>query len=98
MKIRNSIWKISFLCSIIYLLLGNLTGYLGSIKFLSDDNFLFLVFAPYSFVWGICSMEGWDLAGIIIQIVPLVLMTFIFLPIGLIFVKDETSNISNTNK
>jgi hypothetical protein len=88
LDLRNNIWTIPILCSSGHLLLGNFFGYLTSVN-LVNFQIIDILFFPYTFIWGMCDFVGWDSFAIFIQIVPLTLVFFLFLPIGLYFYKQN---------
>ena len=81
MKIKNKAFKIAVLISILHCFLGNFVGAEA------DSTFIQCVFFPYSFIGGLANFAQWDCIVLILMLIALLIMTFIFYPIGLIFDK-----------
>jgi len=81
--------QITLIVSIIYFVIGNLIGYYGYTSKISDDNVLYLVFAPYTMWWGMSAMVGVDWSICIPLGISFLLSIAVFFPIGLYFGKDN---------
>jgi hypothetical protein len=74
MKSRKTTFAIAILIAIIHCVLGNLIGASYNIS----SNFLEFIFLPYSFIGGLSNFAGWDTLSIVLELIGLVVMTFIF--------------------
>lgn len=84
-----SVFKISLLISILYCLIGNFIGILNYNRILNDENFLVLLFLPYTLIWGLGSLVGLDIFALIIELLFIYILAWVFLPFGIIISKRK---------
>jgi hypothetical protein len=75
--------KIALLITTIYFVLGNIVGYAVYTNSISVDNFLVLLFVPYTFTWGLSAMVGADWLSFVFIAIAFAGSFGVFFPIGL---------------
>jgi hypothetical protein len=81
--------QITLLIAIIYCILGNVVGYLTTIFAVSADGLLSNIFIPYTFIWGISSLAGFDWLSVVFEVMAFLFSVACFFPIGLYFAKKR---------
>lgn len=75
-------WKITFVITLVYFLLGNIAGLLLSKELIAEDGILFYLFFPYTIIWGLSALAGFDYMSVIFDVAALAISTLLFFPLG----------------
>ena len=78
-----SVFQISFLTSLAYCIMGNLVGILIYNEIISDHSLVSYIFFPYSLPWSMCLLVGFDYSVFIFQLPIILVLTFVFFPVGI---------------
>jgi hypothetical protein len=75
---KNNRWIYALACSLFYLFLAFLVGWLNSRFYIDSDNPLVSFFFPYAFIFGITDMVGWDFLAFLLLGLIFLVVTFVF--------------------
>ena len=73
--------RFTLVLAFVHLVLGNIAGWI-SCQFLVVPDLLTYFFAPYTFIWGLSCMVGWDGLSLILMFFGFVVVAAILFPIG----------------
>jgi hypothetical protein len=90
---KNKAKKITLLIASFYCLFGNIIGYILA-KSMISDGLLCYSFIPYTFIWGLSSLVGFDWLSFVFEIIAFLLSCAIFFPIGLYFANPSKKSNS----
>lgn len=74
--------RTTFLMALAHMGLGNLVGHLMCNLVIGPDGAWFYVFLPYTFVWSLSCMVGWDGLSFLIMLFGFLVVMLLFYPIG----------------
>ena len=91
---KNKAKQITLSIASFYCLAGNIIGYCISTLHIPSDGLLFYLFIPYTFIWVISAMVGFDWLSFVFEIMAFLLSVVVFFPIGLYFANPtKKSNV-----
>ena len=73
--------RYTLILSLVHLMLSNFVGWLMC-HFLIISDGLVLVFLPYTFVWSLSCMVGWDGLSVLFMLLGFLIVSVLFYPIG----------------
>lgn len=71
-------FRVPFICSVIYFILGNLTGLILINGIIGPDNLLTYLFYPYTVLHIVTAFAGWNFIIFVGQLLSLLIMTIVF--------------------
>ena len=75
-------WRNAFLISLVYFVFGNIVGSMMVSGAIELDSVLDTIFFPYTTLWGLCAMVGWDGTALLVLVALLAVGTVLCLPLG----------------
>ena len=92
---KNKARKITFIIASSYCLAGNIIGCFLATSMVADGP-LFYMFIPYTSIWGLAALVGFDWLSFVFEIIAYLITVAVFFPIGLYFA-DPTKKINADN-